>query len=82
MEPNELYERWMSVKLDDADLKEELESIRALYEADFSLYSQALTSYFEKPEDVSLRQFFYNGHLDCRIHPETYMHLPIRKWRH
>ena len=42
----------------------ELAQLRELFEADYSWYSQALTSYYEKPQDVSLRELFYNGNLD------------------
>ena len=42
----------------------ELASFRALFEADFSWYSQALTSFYDSPESVSFRELFYNGNLD------------------
>ena len=64
--------RWEEPETPRPMTEADLAPIRALFEADFSLYSQALTSCFDRPENVSLREFFYNGHMDCRVHPETY----------
>ena len=71
--PTEPFTEAATLPFGPALSEAELQQFRALFEADFSLYSQALTSYFDGPEDVDLVQFFYNGHLAHRKDPSSYL---------